>query len=320
MVGASTAGARTGITRKNDPVILGSPFTVVDGGLSTALDAHGFDLRHSLWTGRLITESPEALVEAHLAFLRSGAEVLITASYQASVAGLEQTGLSRQAAEAALASTTNLAREAVLRHGSAALVAASVGPYGATRADGSEYHGDYAIDEVELLDFHRQRLELLVASGPDLLAIETIPSVAEARAIAGAMLSVGPIPSWFAFVCRDAEHTASGDRIEDAIEVAASIPGIVAVGVNCTDPRLVGALLDRAAAVTDLPLVAYANSGQSRNAAGAHWQGGPIPADDPVLVARWIDIGARLIGGCCGAGPTQIASLRAQRDAIALQD
>ena len=300
-------------------MIPGSPFTVVDGGLSTVLDAQGFDLRHPLWTGRLITESPEALVEAHLAYLRSGAEVLITASYQASVAGLENMGLSRQAAEAALASTTELAREAVFRHGSAALVAASVGPYGATRADGSEYRGNYGIDEAELLDFHRQRLEVLVASGPDLLAIETIPSVAEARAIAGAMLSVAPTPSWFAFVCRDAQHTAGGDRIEDAIEVAASIPGIVAVGVNCTDPRLIGPLLDRAAAVTDLPLVAYANSGQSWNAAGAHWQGEPVPADDPALVARWIDAGARLIGGCCGAGPTQIASLRAQRDVIALQ-
>ncbi len=122
---------------------LNFPFTVVDGGLSTVLDEHGFDLRHPLWTGRLITESPDALIEAHLAYLRAGAEVIITASYQASVTGLEAMGLSRSAAEDALRSTTTLAQEAVRRYGSPALVAASVGPYGATLADGSEYHGDY---------------------------------------------------------------------------------------------------------------------------------------------------------------------------------
>lgn len=294
-----------------------SPFTVVDGGLSTVLDAHGFDLRHPLWTGRLITESPEALVEAHLAYLHAGAEVIITASYQASVDGLERMGLTRGQAEAALASNTTLAHEAVRRHGSPAVVAASVGPYGATRADGSEYHGNYDVSAATLLDFHLRRLELLVASGPDLLAVETIPSTIEARAIAQALSSIVTTPSWFSFVCRDERHTASGDRIEDAVAVAAEIPGILAVGVNCTDPRLIGALLERAATVTDLPLLAYANSGRSWNRADARWEGDPIPADDPELVARWIAAGARLIGGCCGAGPAQIASLRAQRDALA---
>ncbi|MBG6056235.1 homocysteine S-methyltransferase [Salinibacterium sp. CAN_S4] len=300
-------------------VDLKQPFTVVDGGLSTVLDAHGFDLRHPLWTGRLITESPEDLVEAHLAYLRSGAEVLITASYQATVTGLEQMGLDRTAAEVALASTTALAREAVRRHGSPALVAASVGPFGATRADGSEYHGDYGVSAQHLLDFHRSRLEVLIGSRPDLLAIETIPSVAEATAIAGALSTAQTVPSWFSFVCRDERHTASGDSIEAAIEVAAGIPGIVAIGVNCTDPRFVGELLERAATVTDLPLIAYANSGQSWNAADAEWQGEFVPVDDPALVGRWIAAGARLIGGCCGAGPAQIASLRAQRDALASQ-
>ena len=157
-------------------------FTVLDGGLSTVLEAAGHDLRHDLWTARLITEQPEALVEAHRVFLRAGAEVIITASYQASVDGFEAAGLSRSEAEAALQSTTALAREAV--GDGTALVAASVGPYGATLANGSEYHGRYGLDHDELVDFHRSRLELLIDSAPDLLAIETIPSVAEARALA----------------------------------------------------------------------------------------------------------------------------------------
>lgn len=296
---------------------LRSPFTVLDGGLSTVLEARGVDLRHPLWTGRLIVESPETLVEAHRDYLRAGAEVIITASYQSSVPGLERAGLTRPDAEAALRSTTALAREAVARHGSPALVAASVGPYGATRADGSEYRGNYDVDATQLLEFHRRRLEVLVTSVPDLLVVETIPTLFEAHAIAAAIASTGGTPSWFSFVCRDEAHTAGGDCIEDAIAVAAGIPGIIAVGVNCTDPRLIGPLLERAATVTDLPLIAYANGGQSWNAAAGAWAGDPIAPDDPAFVASWVAAGARVIGGCCGAGPAQIASLRRQRDATA---
>lgn len=291
---------------------LRSPFTVIDGGLSTVLEAAGHDLRHPLWTARLLTENPEALVEAHLAYLRAGAEVVISASYQASVGGLVAAGLSRDAAAATLRSTTAVARDAVTRQGSEALVAASVGPYGATLADGSEYHGDYAITDDDLREFHRQRLELLIESGPDLLAIETIPSVREANAIADALVDV-ELPSWFAFVCRDEARTASGDRIEDAVAAAARIPGLIAVGVNCTDPRLIGPLLERAATVTALPLIAYANSGQTWNATLGRWEG-TSATDDTALVTRWVDAGARLIGGCCGVGPAGISELRRRRD------
>ncbi|WP_309616068.1 homocysteine S-methyltransferase [Salinibacterium sp.] len=294
-----------------------SPFTVLDGGLSTVLEARGVDLKHPLWTGRLIIESPETLIEAHGDYLRAGAEVIITASYQSSVAGLEKAGLTRAEAEAALGSTTTLAREAVSRHGSPALVAASVGPYGATRADGSEYRGDYDVDAAQLREFHRRRLDVLVDSAPDLLAVETIPTVFEAHAIAAAIAATGATPSWFSFVCRDEAHTAGGDRIEDAIAMAAGIPGMIAVGVNCTDPRLIGPLLERAATVTDLPLVAYANGGQNWNTAAGAWDGDPIAPDAPAFVASWVASGARMIGGCCGAGPAHIASLRRQRDATA---
>ena len=289
---------------------LRTPFTVIDGGLSTVLEEQGFDLRHPLWTARLITENPEALVEAHLAYLRAGAEVVITASYQASVDGFVAGGLSRAEAEAALRSTTALAREAVARHGSGALVAASVGPYGATLADGSEYHGDYAITDEALRQFHAERLALLAESAPDLLAIETIPSAREALALRDA-LEGNTLPAWFAFTCRDDARTASGDRIEDAIAIAASVPGVIAVGVNCTDPVFIGPLLERAASVTDLPLVAYGNAGQAWNAAAGVWEG-TAAASFPV--DRWVEAGARLIGGCCGVGPAGIAALRRSRD------
>jgi homocysteine S-methyltransferase len=296
-------------------VDLRTPFTVLDGGLSTVLEAQGFDLRHPLWTARLLTEDREALVAAHLAYLEAGAEIVISASYQASAAGLQRDGLSPEAAEAALRATTELAQDAVRRHGSG-IVAASVGPYGATRADGSEYRGEYDVDAAQLRDFHRERLTPLLQPGPDLLAIETIPTVFETRAIAEAVADAGAPPSWLAFVCRDGATTAGGDRIEDAVRAAADVPGIVAIGVNCTSPVHIGELLERAADVTDLPLIAYANGGQHWNAVDGQWEGAHVPADDPALVERWLAAGARIVGGCCGVGPERIAGLRARRDAL----
>ena len=291
-----------------------SHFTVLDGGLSTVLEAAGHDLRHDLWTARLITERPEALVEAHRAFVTAGAEVIITSSYQASVGGFEAAGLSQTEAEAALLSTTRLAREAV---GDApTLVAASVGPFGATLANGSEYHGRYGIEQAGLRDFHRSRLELLIDSAPDLLAIETIPTVAEARALGEALDGLDAPPVWFAFTCSDGAHTAGGDRIEDAITVASGIPGVTAVGVNCTSPEHIGELLRRAATVTDLPLLAYANGGQVWNAGLGVWEGPPVAADDRTVVGEWLDAGARIVGGCCGVGAAGIAGLRAWRDEL----
>ena len=295
---------------------LRTPFTVLDGGLSTVLERQGFDLRHPLWTARLLTDDREALVAAHLAYLEAGAEIVISASYQASAEGLRRDGLSAEEAEAALRATTELAQEAVRRSGHAALVAASVGPYGATRADGSEYRGEYDVDHAQLRDFHRARLAPLLQPGPDLLAIETIPTAFEARAIAEAVGDAGAPPSWLAFVCRDGATTAGGDRIEDAVRAAADVPGILAVGVNCTSPVHIGELLERAATVTDLPLIAYANGGQHWNAVDGQWEGAHVPADDPALVERWLAAGARIVGGCCGVGPDAIAGLRSRRDAL----
>lgn len=298
------------------------PFTVLDGGLSTALEAAGHDLDHDLWTARLLVEEPEAIVRAHLAYLEAGAEILITASYQASIAGFMSQGLSRVDAVALIGLTTELGREAVTRFlrgrstTDAPLVAASVGPYGATLADGSEYRGDYSIGVGLLTDFHTERLEILVASGPDLLACETIPSALEAEAVLNALHRLPATPAWFSFSCRNGAETSAGDAIEDAVELVAASDRVVAVGVNCTAPALVGELLERIGRVTDLPLVAYANSGQQWDALHNCWVGPPTPADDPALLDRWLAAGARLVGACCGVGPEGIARLRAARDTL----
>lgn len=289
---------------------------IVDGGLSTALEEAGHRLDDPLWTARLLIDDPEAIVAAHLAFLRAGARVLITASYQASETGFVAAGCDPEEAVAALRSTTALTVEARSRFAAEdpvaaadVLVAASVGPYGATLYDGSEYRAP-VVDEEALVAFHAARLQILIDTHPDLLAIETISSAREARAIGRALEGLGPVPAWMSFTCCDGATTWGGEPIEHAVSAAAAIPSVIAVGVNCTAPAHVTPLLERIGRVTGLPLVVYPNGGMSWDAVAKVWVGaGSGFSDDDV--AAWVRLGVGYLGGCCGVGPSGVRALSA---------
>jgi homocysteine S-methyltransferase len=296
---------------------------VVDGGLATALEAAGADLADDLWSARLLLDDPAAIAGVHRAYLDAGADIVITASYQASVAGFVRRGLSREAAEDLIGSAVTLAREVrddwwgAGRPGRRRpLVAASIGPYGAVLADGSEYRGDYGLTLGELVAFHEPRLRILVDREPDLLAIETIPSLDEARALAQALdrLPTAP-PAWWSFTCRDDAHLADGSPFAGAVDLAAAARGTIAVGVNCTDPRLVGDLVRTAAARSGLPAVVYPNRGATWDATRKRWAGDGVD-DLAALAPSWRDAGARLIGGCCGTLPADVRAIRASLEAM----
>ena len=211
---------------------------VLDGGLATELEARGADLGDELWSARLLIDDPASIVEVHRAYVDAGADVVIGASYQASYEGLAHRGIDRDAATALLARSVELAREGA---DGRALVAASVGPYGAVLANGAEYTGDYGLGESNiarsfLRDFHGRRAEALVAAGPDLLAIETIPSIVEAEALTEVLDDLPDVPAWVSFSCADASHLNDGTRFEEAVDLVADHRAVVAVGVNCTSP------------------------------------------------------------------------------------
>jgi homocysteine S-methyltransferase len=299
-----------------------SGVVVLDGGLATELEARGIDLSGRLWSAHLLVTDPDAIEEIHLDYFRAGARVATTASYQASVPGFEAAGLDRAAALAAIATSVTVARRARERHVEETgvsidelLVAGSVGPYGALLADGSEYRGDYDPGQAALAAFHRPRIEALVAAGVDLLAMETMPTVREAEVLVDLLDEVG-MPAWLSFSCRDSSSTSAGEPIEDAMAFG-SHPRVVAVGVNCTAPRHMPALLEAASSATDRPLIAYPNAGDRWNAGSRRWIADPTGAFDPVAVASWTSYGATWLGGCCGTGPTQI---RALADVIAARE
>jgi homocysteine S-methyltransferase len=285
----------------------------LDGGLATELEARGYDLAHHLWSAQLLASDPDAIRDLHLDYYRCGARVAISASYQASRTGFVASGMDADEADSLLTRSVQLAqqaRELALAGGvpGPLLVAASVGPYGAIRADGSEYRGRYGVSRAELRAFHAERLEVLAAAGPDLLAVETIPDVVEAEVVADLLDQYG-LPAWVSFACTSGALTCAGQPYADAVAVAASSPWTVAVGVNCSAPRHVAELLAAGRTATDLPFVVYPNAGGVWDADTGTWND-QVAKDLPgELVRQWTAAGALLVGGCCGLGPDAVSGI-----------
>ncbi|MGV9910602.1 homocysteine S-methyltransferase [Streptomyces tendae] len=283
---------------------------VLDGGLSNELEAAGHDLGDALWSARLLAEDPEALTRAHLAYFEAGAEVAITATYQATFEGFARRGVGPERAAELLALGVESAREAARRAragrpGRRLWVAASAGPYGAMLADGSEYRGRYGLGAGELERFHRPRLEALAAARPDVLALETVPDTDEAAALLRAVRGLG-VPAWLSYTVAG-DRTRAGQPLDEAFALAADAAEVVAVGVNCCAPEDVSGAVETAARVTGKPVVAYPNSGETWDPGSRGWRGRSSFAAE--RVRDWRDRGARLVGGCCRVGPRTIASI-----------
>lgn len=283
---------------------------MLDGGLSNALEDRGADLSGELWTARLLRDDPGLVRAVHTAYFEAGADVASSATYQASAAGLQAAGMTRGEAEETVRRGVRVAREArdeaADRLGRTLRVAASVGPYGAVLADGSEYRGDYGLTAAQLRDFHAPRLDLLLSESPDLLGVETIPSLLEAQVLAE-LLTELDVPAWLSFSVADG-RLRTGEPWGEGFAVAASIPRLVATGVNCCHTAEVVPAL-RAVAGAGVPGIAYPNGGGGWDAQARAWA--DTGAFDPASGPDWVAAGAAYVGGCCQVGPEQIAGLRA---------
>lgn len=280
---------------------------ILDGGLATTLGARGADLSGRLWSARVLRERPDLVRDVHADFLRAGADILVTASYQASFAGFQAAGIGQDETVALLCRSVELAREAAdVAARPDAIVAASVGPYGAHLADGSEYRGDHDVTVADLERFHRRRLEVLATAEPDLLAIETLPSSRELDALLELLDEVPGPPAWVTFSCRDETRIGDGTPVAEVAARAASHARVIGVGINCTPPQFVAPLLR---SLHRLPrsthLVVYPNIGDTWDARRQRWVGRQERVDpDP-----WRHLGADVVGGCCGTSPEDIRRL-----------
>ena len=302
-----------------DTFLAQCPLMILDGALATELEARGANLNDPLWSAKCLIEQPELIRAVHLDYFRAGADVATTATYQATFDAYLRRGIDSRAA-------AQLMRDAVLLAAAARdefwsivdnrsgrqrpLVAASVGPYGAMLADGSEYRGRYAIDDAALADFHRPRLQVLATAGADLLACETVPCLREALVLANLLREFPGLSAWMSFSCRDGEHSSEGETIAACAAALRDYPQVAAVGVNCTAPQHIASLLRHLRAVTDKPLVVYPNSGDSYDPVSKRWSSGPQSPPFADMSRLWYAEGARLIGGCCRTGPLDIRGVR----------
>jgi homocysteine S-methyltransferase len=276
---------------------------VLDGGLATQLEAIGHDLSDELWSARILADDPDAIVASHRAFLDAGASVITTASYQATLAGFERRGHTRDEATSLIRRSVALARTAGAGRDRPLWIAASVGPYGAALADGSEYRGNYGLSHTELVRFHKPRLEILAEAEPDVLALETVPDIREAEALLTAIDGLG-IPAWLSYTV-DGDRTRAGQPVSDAFALGEH-PAIIAVGVNCSSPEDATAAVPLARQVSGKPVVVYPNSGETWDAMNRRWHG---TAHASAAARAWVDQGARLVGGCCRVFPREIADI-----------
>jgi len=289
---------------------------LLDGGLSNALEAQGCDLTHPLWTAHLLDKNPAAIVQAHLAYLQAGAQCITTASYQASFPGLRAMGYDRETVGKLILKSVQLAEEAILRAmqeetiEEKPLIAASVGPYGAYLADGSEYRGNYGVSDEALRDFHRERLHILDRSHADILACETIPSFQEAKVLADLLLEVHT-PAWISFSCKDALHINDGTSLQQAVSLFRDHPSVFAVGVNCTAPKYISGIIEEIkASQLDKKILVYPNSGEVYDPKTKTWRGLSDPAVFVQMAQQWLAQGVDILGGCCRIGPEHIGRMR----------
>lgn len=298
---------------------------VIDGGFATQLETHGASINDPLWSALCLIKQPHLIKRVHLEYLEAGADILVTSSYQATIPGFLSRGLSIEEAESLLEKSVTLAVEARDKFWDAvkkapghnynrALVAASIGSYGAYLADGSEYSGNYGagVDLEKLKDFHRRRLQVLVESGPDLLAFETIPNKLEAQALVGLLEEeIVQIPSWICFSSVDGENAPSGESFKECLDIINNSSKVNAVGINCAPPQFVENLICYFKELTEKAIVVYPNSGEVWDGRAKKWLPSKCLGDGKFesFATRWRDSGAKLIGGCCRTTPSTIRAV-----------
>ncbi|WP_370521110.1 homocysteine S-methyltransferase [Pantoea sp. BAV 3049] len=288
---------------------------VLDGAMATELEARGCDLTDALWSAKVLIENPELIYQVHYDYFKAGAQVAITASYQATPQGFAKRGLSTGDSLQLIARSVELASRArgdyLAEHpeAGALLIAGSVGPYGAFLADGSEYRGDYSLPQQEMMDFHRPRIRALIDAGADILACETLPSFAEIQALVALLQEFPATPAWFSFTLRDSEHLSDGTPLSEVVALLDGCPQAVALGINCIALDKVTAALEALSSLTARPLVVYPNSGEQYDATSKTWHSDASTCTLIDNLQVWQKVGAKLIGGCCRTTPADIAAI-----------
>lgn len=287
---------------------------VLDGSMAATLKEQGIDSTGELWTAQALSDNIEAVYDAHYSYLAAGAQMILTDTYQANLQAFEKAGHSKQQAENLVGMAVLVAQKArddyEEQTGKHALVAASIGPYGAYLADGSEYRGDYLLNDAQYLNFHLPRLTAVLAQTPDCLALETQPKLSEPLALLRWLeKNVPQMPVYVSFTLRDEMTLSDGTELKRAVAAISKFEQVFAIGVNCIVPELVSGALKVMRQATTKKLIVYPNLGAQYDPETKTWAKSEQQLDFTQLTEKWHQAGASIIGGCCMTTSPQISQI-----------
>lgn len=284
------------------------PPLLLDAAMGSDLDRRGLPTTLPLWSAIGLIERPDLVQAIHRDNLEAGADIITTNTFRSTVRTLRKAGLDESEAARLDRLAVELAQAARSESGrSDVLIAGSIAPLDECYDPTFETADDVALAE------HLEQASNLAAAGVDFLMIETMPTIREAVVTTRAALQTG-LPVTVGFVCALAADTGeaslmSGESLAEAVEALRPYP-VAMIFANCAAPPVITSALRQVRELTDLPFGGYANVGQVDDEVGWNPAGALRGDAYAAAAAEWLELGARVIGGCCGTHPEHTRALR----------
>ncbi|OHB76432.1 MAG: hypothetical protein A2Z34_05945 [Planctomycetes bacterium RBG_16_59_8] len=275
---------------------------LLDGGMGSEIERRGFPTELPLWSARALLENPALVKEIHRDYIRAGADIVTTNTFRTNRRTLAKKGFGDRTEEL-VALACRLPREAWEESGCHGLTAYAIAPLEDC------YTPALVPDRTSLLREHEEQVRLAAEQDINFIKAETFNSIREAEAVARFAAESGREFTMSFLV--EGEHLLNGDLLAQAVETIEPY-GPVAFLVNCRPPERLTLSLETLQQCTERPTGIYANGmGIADDAVGGKNRPIGIDAAEYIdWVRRWIDMGARLIGGCCGTTPAHISAIR----------
>jgi homocysteine S-methyltransferase len=268
-----------------------------DGAMGTMLYQQGVFLNRCF--DELNLTDPGLVRKVHVRYVEAGVDLLETNTFGANRLKLSKSGLASEVEQINRAGV-RLAREAAK---DSILVAGSMGPLG------GDLVGHGPITSREAQEVFEEQGGALVEAGVDLLILETFSNTEELLIAIRAVAGLGDVPVVAQMTVGENHETIYGERIDHAISRIAQEPAVAAVGLNCSvGPSGMLSSLELVRRVTDKPISVQPNAGMPRRVEGRQ-----LYMCTPEYMAeyakRFFEMGARIIGGCCGTTPEHIKEI-----------
>ena len=287
--------------------IEGGEQVFIDGATGTEIERRGVPQLDNAWNGGGALSHPEILRAVHEDYIRAGAEIVISNTFATLKSALRDAGLeedfdayNRRGVELACEARAALGANTVV-------VAGGISHW--------SWSGNHPTLE-ELRDNATEQAAIMKEAGADLIMLEMMSKVEPMLAVLDGVQGCG-LPVWVGLSCKldskgtprlyDSDHTIGEQTLADAIH-ALKGRNVPLISIMHTEVSYVDACLDVVEEMWVGPVGVYAHSG---NYVGGKWIFNSVisPADYAAAAERWRGRGVRVIGGCCGVGPTHIRAL-----------